>query len=392
MATNIQQIQQLYIALYGRPADPGGQAYWGNILATDPNAIPTIAATFARSAEYGANFGGKSSAAIVDIVYDNLFGHPPGAAQRAQFAAQLDQGGNIGTVLSNILNAASASDRAVLDAKVSAAAAFTAALDTPAETAAYSRELGYVAAREYIAYVDDSASLGVTTTPFALDLVTKDMLAGSRWSRPELVAQQVEELYVAYFSRAADPGGFDYWTNLLDGSPDNARLGLLSSAFATSGEYRAAYSQATNELKVAAVYEHLFSRSAEQAGIDYWAGLMNSNKLTLDNVVTAIAKGALTTDLYAYRAKVDVAQAITAAIDTPLEVQAYNGANANAAVANYIARVKDEASFQAAIAPAAIDALIAGLTTQAASSPPEPAADAAQVVGVPMMEQAPLLF
>lgn len=390
MATNIQQIQQLYIALYGRPADAGGQAYWGNMLATDPNAIPTIAATFAQSAEYGATFGGKSGAAIVDIVYGNLFGHPPSAAQRAQFAAQLDQGGNIGTVLGNILNAASASDMAVLDAKVSAAAAFTAALDTPAESEAYSREPGHVAAREYIAYVDDSASLGVTTTPFALDLVTKDVVAGRGWSRPELVAQQVEDLYVAYFSRAADPAGFDYWAGLLDGNPDNARLGNISSVFATSGEYRATYSQATNELKVAAVYEHLFGRSAEQAGIDYWAGLMNSNTLTLDNVVTAIAKGAQTTDLYAYRAKVEVAQAITAAIDTPLEAQAYHGANANAAVAGYIAKVKDEASFQAAIAPAAIDALVAGLTTQA-SSPPEPWADAVQVVGVATTEQA-LLF
>lgn len=370
MATNIEQIQQLYIALYGHPADAAGQAYWGNILATDPNAIPTIAATFAQSAQYAATFGGKSNAEIVTILYQNLFGHAPAPAQLSEWSARLDQGTNVGTVLTGIIGSAPAVDATVLDLKVRAATAFTASLDTTAETVAFATNAGHATAKEYLAYVDDVLSLNATTTPFALDLVTSDIVAQTPWSMPARVDQQVQELYVAYFSRAADDAGHAYWTALLDGNPAHPNLALMGGAFASSQEYRDEYSQATNELKVANAYENLFGRAAEPAGVAYWAQLMNAGTLTIDAAVTAIAGGAQGTDKYAYGAKVDVAQAITAAIDTPQEAQSYTTASANATVAAYIAQVKDVASFNAAIAPAAIDALIASLAGMSGTFPP----------------------
>ncbi|MGZ8971581.1 MAG: DUF4214 domain-containing protein, partial [Telluria sp.] len=218
------------------------------------------------------------------------------------------------------------------------------------------------------------------TTAYALNLVTADSVAGAHWSAPEKVDQQVQELYVAYFSRAADDAGHAYWTALLDGDPNNARLQLMSGGFAASQEYRDEYSQATNELKVAAVYDNLFGRTAEAAGVKFWADAMTAGQITIDNVVTAIASGAQGSDKFAYGAKVDVAQAITLRIDTPLEAQAYTGTNANVVVANYIAQVKDQASYNAAIDPAAIDAMIAGLTGQSAP-PPVIGSDDIQLVG-----------
>lgn len=385
MATNIEQIQQLYIALYGHPADAAGQSYWGNILATDPNAIPTIAATFAQSAQYSATFGGKSNAEIVTILYQNLFGHAPGAAQLSEWSGKLDQGTNVGTVLTGIIGGAAAADVTVLDMKVRAATAFTASLDTNAETVAFATNAGHATAREYLAYVDDALSLNATTTPFALNLVTSDVVAQAAWSMPARVDQQVQELYVAYFSRAADAGGHDYWTARLDGDPANPSLAAMGGAFASSQEYRDEYAQATNELKVANAYENLFGRAAEPAGVAYWAQLMNAGTLTIDAAVTAIAGGAQGTDKYAYGAKVDVAQAITAAIDTPLEAQAYSGASANAVVAAYIAQVKDVASFNAAIVPASIDALIAGLAGTYGTVPP-PVSDDIQLAGIGSQE------
>lgn len=369
MATNIEQIQQLYIALYGRPADPAGQAYWGSILATDPNAIPTIAATFAQSSEYAANFSGKSSAAIVTSLYQNMYGHAPSAGQVTEWSAKLDQGTNIGTVLTGIIGSSSAADLAILNFKVTAATSFTAAVNTQAEINAYGTDAGKIAVKEYLASVDDAASLNVATTPYSLGLVTAESVAGVHWSAPERVDQQVQELYVAYFSRAADDPGHTYWTALLDGDPNNPRLQLMSSGFAASKEYRDEYSQATNELKVAAVYDNLFGRTAEAAGVKFWADAMNAGHITIDNVVTAIATGAQGSDKFAYGAKVDVAQAITLRIDTPQEAAAYSGTNANAAVANYIAQVKDQASFNAAITPASIDALIASLSGPSAVAP-----------------------
>lgn len=380
MSTHLQQVQQVYLAFFARPADPAGLAYWGNILATDPTAVPTIAATFANTPEYAANFGGKSSAGIVDTLFLNLFGHTADATARASWAAQLDAGANIGNVMTSIAAAAESTDRAALNAKLAAATAFTAAIDTSAEIAAYQTQAGIATGKEYIAYVDDANTQVSTTTPYALNLVTSDIVAGRAWSMPGIVEQQVQELYVAYFSRPADTSGFAYWSELLDGDPANARLQIMSNGFSQSAEYKAEYSQSTNALKVNAVYENLFSRPGEAAGIKYWADLMDQGKITIDNAVTAIADGAQTTDLYAYEAKVSVARAFTDALNTPAEQQAYSGAAVNASVIAYLAAVKDQPTYDAAIAPAAIDALIASFTPSPTSAASEP--DAAQLVGI----------
>lgn len=385
MATHIDKIQQLYIALYGHPADAAGQTLWGNILLTDPNAIPTIAATFKNSPEYAETLGGKSNAAIVGAMYQNLFGHGPSSAQSADATAQLDAGGNIGTVMTGIISAASAADVAILNLKVRASTSFTASLDTTAEQTGFATDAGQATAKQYLAYVDDQLSFNATTTPFALNLVTTDIVNRAPWSAPDRIDQQVQELYVSYFSRAAETAGHDYWTALLDGDPNNANLQVLGGNFAKSKEYLDEYSQATNELKVTKVYENLFGRVAEPAGVKYWADLMNAGRITIDSVVKDIAAGAQTTDKYAFDAKVNVAQAITAAIDTPAEIQAYQGVSANAAVTNYIAAVKDVASYNTAIAPASIDALLSGLS-RGSEPPPSPDAGNIQLVGVGTME------
>lgn len=378
MATNFEQVQQLYIAIYGRPADVVGRDYWGNNLATDPGALPTIAQTFSQLPEYAAEYGGKSNTQIVSTFYDNLFGHAPSATELNQWSAQLSLPGGVGSVINSMLTTASAADAAVLQNKVNVAVAFTASLDTAAENNAYATEAGRNTAEQFINYVDDANSVGVTTTPFALNLVTSDMVAGANWSAPARVAQQVQDLYVAYFSRAADRGGFDHWTSLLDGNTANPTLQTISGGFAASAEYKAEYSQATNAEKVNAVYQNLFSREAEQTGRDFWVKALDSGAMTIDNAVTTIAAGAQGTDLYAFRAKVNVAQAITAAIDTPAEINAYTSASALAAVTAYIAEVKDVATFNSAINATSINNLVAGFSGQAAA----PEMDMVQLVGI----------
>jgi hypothetical protein len=132
-----QQVQQLYVGFFGRPADPGGSNYWGGILHTNPNAIASIGATFTESAEYQASFGGKSNAGVIDMLYQNLFGHAADTAGRQYWSAQLDQGISVGSVLLAIAGGALSTDRSALDAKLSAATAFTGALDVTTEVLSY---------------------------------------------------------------------------------------------------------------------------------------------------------------------------------------------------------------------------------------------------------------
>jgi hypothetical protein len=178
----------------------------------------------------------------------------------------------------------------------------------------------------------------------------------------------VQQMYVAYFTRAADPFGLEFWRRVLDADPAN--LASVVDAFSRSDEYTAMYGPDTNFAVVDKVYQNLFGRASEKAGVDFWVQQLDKGTITLGNVVTAIAQGAQGNDDLVFDGRVSVASAITAAIDTAQEILAYAGTNANELVRHYIATVKDAASLAAALDPAAIDALIASLESNPGPFPP----------------------
>jgi hypothetical protein len=167
---------------------------------------------------------------------------------------------------------------------------------------------------------------------------------------------EVQKLYVAYFSRPADAAGLKYWVDQLQHDPNATQA--ISAQFSQSAEYKAMYGNMSNAQVVNAVYLHLFGRAAEQAGIDYWAHDLDTHSMTIDNVVTQIAAGALGSDLFAYNAKVAVATTFTTHLDTTAEQQAYSGAAANKIAFDFIATVKDLGSAAAANDPGQIDNVI----------------------------------
>jgi hypothetical protein len=173
-------------------------------------------------------------------------------------------------------------------------------------------------------------------------------------------ATEIQKLYVAYFSRPADPDGLAFWTTQMQTNANFYQN--ISAAFSTSTEYKAAYAGMSNAQVVSAVYQHLFGRPAEQAGVDWWAQKLDSHTISIDNVVTAIAAGAQSSDLFAYNAKVAAAAAFTQHLDTAAERQAYSGDAANKIAIDYVAGVKDLASAANAMDPGYIDSVIAHIT------------------------------
>lgn len=129
-------IQGIYVALFGRPADPAGLAYFNE--ATNMGLDLTAIGDLAGQAEYLNRFTGMSNEQIVNSIYQALFerdGEPEGIAF---FVAELEGGRlNINNIAIAILDGAQGADRAIADAKIAAADMFTASLDTPAEVAAY---------------------------------------------------------------------------------------------------------------------------------------------------------------------------------------------------------------------------------------------------------------
>ena len=149
----------------------------------------------------------------------------------------------------------------------------------------------------------------------------------------------VQKLYISYFSRPADAAGLVYWTGSLSANPN--ALQEISRQFSISQEYRDTYAGLDNRAKVAEVYDNLFSRVGEAAGVDYWTNLLNNNQITLDNLVTQIAAGALGNDRVAFNGKVAAAEVFTARLDLPNEKTAYSGAAANKIALDWIATIKD---------------------------------------------------
>lgn len=175
-----------------------------------------------------------------------------------------------------------------------------------------------------------------------------------------IYTEAIQKLYVAYFSRPADPAGLTYWEGVVTAAKGSTAA--VSAAFAASAEYKAAYAGLDAYHVVDQVYMNLFGRHAEPAGLQFWGQNLIAGKITIDAVVTAVATGAQGADLISYNSKVAAATAFTAALDTSAEILGYSGAAANGLAASFIAGITDAATLAAAIAPAALDATIVAVT------------------------------
>ncbi|MEA1892912.1 MAG: DUF4214 domain-containing protein [Campylobacterota bacterium] len=126
-------------------------------------------------------------------------------------------------------------------------------------------------------------------------------------SLPALVSpDEVLELYVGTFNRAADADGLNYWKN--DSLPTQE---LQATAFFRSDEAQNLYPRSmSKEELVITIYQNLFNRSAEEAGIIYWVEQLNSGAVTRSQMLLAIIEGAKDTqdgnDLTTINNKVEV--------------------------------------------------------------------------------------
>lgn len=171
---------------------------------------------------------------------------------------------------------------------------------------------------------------------------------------------KVQELYVAYFSRPADPGGLQFWADHLENQV--VTYDQIAAAFAQTAEYKAAYFETDHGVLVQEIYDNLFGRGPEPTGLDFWVRALDSGAMTVDNMVTMVAAGAQGSDQFAFNAKVGVALAFTDRIDTPQEKTAYSGDAALMIAKNYLAGVNNLITGDLARDPGAIDLAIARMS------------------------------
>lgn len=101
---------------------------------------------------------------------------------------------------------------------------------------------------------------------------------------------QVLELYTAYFNRAADRNGVDYWLNEMD--VNGWSIDMVAQSFADQTEYKNMYAGMTNAQVVSQVYNNVLNRDADSAGATYWESELNGGVIQVSQLVQAVVNAA----------------------------------------------------------------------------------------------------
>ena len=103
---------------------------------------------------------------------------------------------------------------------------------------------------------------------------------------------EVAKLYVATFNRAPDAAGLNYWTN-----SSGLSIEGIAQSFFDQSETQTLYPTSTsNNSFVTSVYDNLFNRTPDTAGLNYWVNELNNGNISKQNFILAVINGALGDD------------------------------------------------------------------------------------------------
>ena len=174
-------------------------------------------------------------------------------------------------------------------------------------------------------------------------------------------ATLVQQLYVSFFGRPADPTGLaNFETALANANaPENAQsllqiyntgtnpaVNSLVNSFGTSAESQALYGNGTTTQFVQAIFNNVLDRQPAQSGLDFWVDAINSGQVTRGSASLQIMEGALTNttaqgllDQTLINNRIAVAMSFTSEIQTAAELRGYAGATAAATARAMLATV-----------------------------------------------------
>lgn len=134
----------------------------------------------------------------------------------------------------------------------------------------------------------------------------------------------VQGVFVALFGRPADPAGLAYLSMVTKGGSDWSGLSVLSA----QSEFQARYSGLADKGAVALLYQTVFGRAPEAAGLNYWLSQLQSGHYDRTTLAVAMLDGAQGSDLSTANSKLAAADLFTVSLDLPLEQQSYAGSSA----------------------------------------------------------------
>ena len=177
-------VQKVFIAYYGRAADPVGLRYWETQLESSGGNLASIMNSFGNSLEATTLFGSLNSTAKINMLYQQMFGRDADFAGLMYYSQQLTAGTmTAASIAQNVLDGASGTDSTIITNKLAVAKAFTTAIDTATEIASYAGDVAAAAVRTMLSTVNEttlSAYFDVATT--INGLVSGNNLLTAVWS------------------------------------------------------------------------------------------------------------------------------------------------------------------------------------------------------------------
>ncbi|MDB5934039.1 MAG: hypothetical protein JWQ01_1383 [Massilia sp.] len=329
--TYYTDIQKLYVAYFNRPADVAGLAYWETVVEANKGSTAAVSASFAGTAEYKATFAGMTNDAIVAKVYQNLFGHAPDAPGLKYWSDLMTANKiTVDGVVTQVAGGALTTDLTTYNNKVTAASAFTAALDLPAEQVAYANPISNAAGATFIAGVTTDATLAAAVAPASLNAtVAAITAAGTPFTLTDALAtlQAANAAKVAYLD-AAD--------GTVDGAVSATAEADITAAVATkaglvgakiTASSSAGYVAATPAIKAALLSDQIAINAKAVSDAQAVVATDNLNIAKIPGLSSAVAAEAATASI------VKAAGAIQVAADADLaaKIASFNVLNAPAA-------------------------------------------------------------
>tara|TARA_Y100001968_G_scaffold331301_1_gene385545 strand:- start:256 stop:819 length:564 start_codon:yes stop_codon:yes gene_type:complete len=129
---------------------------------------------------------------------------------------------------------------------------------------------------------------------------------------------QLQELYVAYFGRPADPLGLEYWIG------EGVSQSYFSSIMHAQPEFQHKYGSSSTENQINEIYKNLFNREADEEGLNYWTNQITNKVLKLAEIATHLiynvkATGGNASDLAALDNRSTGANFFTAEVGMSIE-------------------------------------------------------------------------
>lgn len=150
----------------------------------------------------------------------------------------------------------------------------------------------------------------------------------------------VNAFYLAYYGRPADPAGLAFWSQAL--SANNGDFNDIITAFSTSPEATSHFTSESAADHVTAIYQQLFGRAPDAAGLAYWSAAIANGAMTLASAALEIMNGAQSTDATTSTLRQQAAADFTAKVEA--SGVAYSGDAAIEAARVVIAAVTSSSS------------------------------------------------